>query len=300
MVSASDARKYLLGGALTCAIVSLLGMCIWSCLYCDYGLNKFLKFNPGRPGIINTLIMCLAILPIFSLAFLLLAFFFSFCNCCKCLHMTFLVIGLIIFVGTFVVEIICIVYGGFDSVKAALTFKNDKLNEYLTGYAASTKKFPTVIPPKINFYEENPNKKDDKTLPDYLPIGGGPFEVCYFKNQEDAVNYVPEKCIGQWNGDRMKDFKDYQKKKLDKEVEKSKDQGWMGLQEYHFDTKRDEILYSSQSFIITYPILDFRSFPIYPSLYLICSIMIGINIVSVVFFVVASFIGCCCKSAKVE
>lgn len=303
MGDASTVRKYLLGGAVTCAIISLLGMCVWASLYSDYKDNKFKKYYPGNYGNLNALVLCLAILPIISLALLLIAFFFSLCDCCGCLKMIFLVLGLFVFLVTFVIEIICCVYGGFDTVEGILKYgiDNKDLDQYVADYHANkgmdaTTESVSNLPPPFAYYQKNPlyDISTAYTIPEYLPKGA--VGVCYFETIDDAKNFKEKKCLGHWTGARVKDFVKYMKDRSTEEADKAKKDGWISYQKYRFGNYRDQVLYSAQQF----PILGVGSFDMYPSLYMICALMIGINCVAVVFFVLASFMGCCCKSSKVE
>lgn len=306
MPKAEKVSHILYGGCVCCTIISLFGISIYAIIYSGQKENKWDLYYPGRQGSIGAVTIALAILPLFSLAFLLFAFFFGLCKCkcccmCKCFKVIMGLVGFILFLAVLIIEVICVLYGGFNSVKAIYAFAddNEKFQEYVKN--SKGKKFPSDIsgikfyPKKFAYYKKNPLSQASEIVSEY--IKDGEVEVCYFDTQEQANNYEPVACIGSWSGKLLKSYNEQkvEQKRKEDEMEKSW-KYWDRIAENYKD-KHDQVLYNHVSWIDPNTA---AIFPMYPVLQQMCGMMIGINIFAVIFYIIHRITKCCIKKKKNE
>lgn len=291
--------KILYGSCVGLAVLSLWIVFVYACIFTTKDDNAYDAFYPGRQGDMGKIVYALCVLPLFSFIFLFLGFVFNSCNCCRCLAIIFAIVGAVLFLGSFVVECLCVAWGGsYKSVRANYDYykNHEDFRTYVENsngkiHPGSDKTYfkdDNFLPPKFTYYTE--------LLGVYIPQKA---DLCYFETEDDARNNQNAKCLGSWSLKKLLTY--YDDKQMEAQnAQKDKDSGkeltYWEKNEKEFNRRRDNALFSKLSFTTLIP-LD-GNIDIYPSLYLTCSYMIALNTVSVICFVLQFIINCCCKGSK--
>lgn len=259
--------------------------------------NKYEGLYPGRQGDMGKIVYALCVLPLLSFIFLFIGFLFNSCNCCRCLGIVFAIIGAVLFLGSFVVECLCLAWGGsYNSVKANYDYyeNHPDFQEYIKNYKNS-KIYPgdsrtrydnsKYLPPQFTYY----TKGDVTKL--YVPDS---VHVCYYNNENDAINNVA-KCLGSWSSSSLNSYYNEKRTRAEELEQKNKDKSFWEASKSEFNDQRDAALYGKESFFTVYPA---GVTYIYGTLYLTCAYMIALNIIAIICFVLQFIINCCCKGGK--
>lgn len=229
-------RQTFVGGFLGTSLVGLLGALGYSCKYCVIN-NPYQSYNPGRSGVIGALAYVIAVTSAVSLVLFLIGVILLLLKQFKTPRLVIFIVGIVIWAVCFICEAIFISWNNWTLLDN--TFKVIQ-NDYSDYQQAFQKEI------KVAYYDFDYNYDFDlptiagmsdfaaRSPPTYgvttalIDKGDGPvtekigMPVCYFKNETDKTNFKPEKCIGKWNGKKLKSFMKELNKQMDEDQDRKK------------------------------------------------------------------------------
>lgn len=254
-------KKTALGGFIGAALLGLLGCCIYSSLYCSKN-NPYQSYYPGRQGKIGTVSYVIAVTSIVSLVFFLISFVFNILDVCSMAKKILAIIGIVVYIACFIAEILFIVWNNWDLDKSInnLLLNKDDIKNYadifrlspiplISYYDLDYDLFSGVIPGvslmsirspptfgKVNAFvdEDGIISKKEINMP-----------VCYFSTLEDKLAFRPKKCIGKWDGEKIKNYIDELNKRIQEDIDR-RDWSTNKRLKWHFNWNYNNIIMYSQ------------------------------------------------------
>lgn len=230
-------RKSALGAFAGLSIVGLIASCAYSIMYISIN-DPWLSYQPGRSGLLGSIVYVIAITSLVSLAIYLVAFIFILCDCCQCFKKLLIILGTIVWAACFICEIIFVVFNNWNLSR----YIQDKIGGDLDEYAAnfntsvyayydSDKAFDMAKIPGIPMmatrsapsYGQITKMVFDKTGKPTGRVETVSMPVCFFESESDKKAFKPKQCIGKWDGGKIEKYINKIEDLQDEDSERQKD-----------------------------------------------------------------------------
>lgn len=257
------------------SISSMIAMCIWASVYSEQKENKWNQYYYGRQGQIGQMTVALAILPILTLAFLIVACFLMLCCCksCCCKVIAWIVgmLGVILYLALLICEGITLnwdKYGTADPVYNYKRYCYDDDKDFMEYAAAATAAQYKYSQPRQGYFTKEGGSYQAMRVP-----------VCYYSSEQNMQQYKDGTCIGRWTDKRLKKYHEWSEDQQ-KKAEEEEAKGEESYGKYLMDQAMTHAIYNNDT------------------LYFMVSFMLGLNLAACVCGIVWAIFRLFCTKKK--